>query len=73
MTDKILKSRENRLRRKAEHQGLTLSKCRLRDEDAPGCGLYALLNARGKSVSGAGFTLSLDAVESYLKAKKGEK
>lgn len=69
-TPAALKARENALRRKAERFGLTLSKCRLRDLDAPGCGLYALLNARGKSVSGSGFTLSLDAVEPYLKARR---
>lgn len=53
-TDKV---RENRLRRMAARQGLTLQKSRLRDPRAIGYGLYQLGDRQG---------LTLDQVEKQL-------
>ncbi len=40
----MTKAEENRLRRVAERQGLTLRKSRSRDPRVPGYGLYALID-----------------------------
>lgn len=53
-TDKV---RENRLRRMATRQGLTLQKSRLRDPRAIGFGRYQLGDREG---------LTLDQVEKHL-------
>lgn len=67
------KSRETRLRRMAERQGLRLVKSRLRDPHAIGFGCYALLDAStGGNVLPDGFgptgqpNWTLDEVEDYL-------
>ena len=61
------RARENRLRRRAARQGLTLSRTRRRDPAALDYGLYALLDANtGNLVSREGpisiYTLTLDDV-----------
>jgi hypothetical protein len=63
------KVRENRLRRMAERQGLTLQKSRLRDVRAIGYGTYQLADSAGAVVasgSPAGYGLDLDGVEKEL-------
>ena len=57
------RTEEARLRRKAERQGLILKKCRRRDPDAPGYGLYALVDQRtGLSIYSQPFTHDWDGV-----------
>ena len=51
MNDKDKKVRENRLRRKAARQGLTLTKSRLRDPDAVLYGTYMLMEAGDHTVA----------------------
>jgi hypothetical protein len=64
------KARENRARRAAERQGLTLVKSRRRDPHALGYGTYMLVNSRTGGVVAAGsegaYGLTLDEVEDYL-------
>jgi hypothetical protein len=63
------KVRENRLRRMAARQGLTLEKSRRRDDWAVDFGKYRLVDDRNIVVVGASqhaFELSLDEVETYL-------
>ena len=64
------KVRENRLRRKAERQGLILQKSRLRDPQAVGYGTYRLVDAATNSVevwgSQSGYGLTLDEIEAAL-------
>ena len=64
------KVRENRLRRKADRQGLRLIKSRRRDPDAIDFGGYMLADIQtGGAVLGSGHFLyqaDLDEVESYL-------
>lgn len=64
------KVRENRLRRMAERQGLTLQKSRLRDPRAIGFGTYQLVNTATNSIeafgSPNGFGLDLDEIEKAL-------
>jgi hypothetical protein len=63
VTNNTAKAAENRLRRKAERQGLTLRKSRLRDPHATGYGLWYLVkNPSGKPV----LTGTLDDIEAYL-------
>lgn len=68
------KSRENRARRAAERQGLTLSRSRRRDPRALGYGTYGLADARtGALVLGddlTGFGFDLDAIERYLDGER---
>jgi hypothetical protein len=70
MKDMTEKTRENRLRRMADRQGLRLMKCRKRDPRALGFGRYALLNVENNTVAaGAGRfgpELTIDEVEEYL-------
>ena len=69
LKDSKLKVRENRLRRMAHRQGLSLWLSRRRDENAVDYGLYALTGARGP-VHAQGpisfYALDLDEVEEYL-------
>lgn len=59
------KVRENRLRRMASRQGLTLSRSRRRDRRALDYGLYWLSDTSGSNVTSAA-GISLDDVERYL-------
>ena len=69
-TDKV---RENRLRRAAQRQGLTLAKSRRRDPRAYDWGTYMLVDAQTGAVvaSGArsGYMMSLDDIEAELKGE----
>jgi len=69
MTDED-KVRENRLRRAAQRQSLTLVKSRRRDERATDYGTYMLLDTQTSGVvaSGlqSGYGLTLDEVETAL-------
>jgi hypothetical protein len=66
-TDKV---RENRLRRAAQRQGLTLMKCRRRDTRAYDYGTYMLIDPLTNTVvayGGSGtYGLSLDDIETAL-------
>lgn len=73
MTTTADKTRETRLRRMAERQGLRLVKSRLRDPNAIGFGKYTLLDAstNGNALpDGYGPTgqpnWTLDEIEDYL-------
>ena len=57
------KVRENRLRRMADRQGLTLRKSPRRDPRALDYGVYRLVNDRDRVVAES---TDLDAIESYL-------
>ena len=68
VTDKDTKARENRLRRAAERQGLTLEKCRYRDHRALGYGTYRLVQ-NGYVIAfdaASGYGLNLDEIEACL-------
>jgi len=64
------KIRENRLRRAAQRQGLTLAKSRRRDPRATDYGTYMLTDTSTNTVVAhggqSGYGLSLDEVESAL-------
>ena len=66
------KTRENRLRRKADRQGLKLMKSPRRDTDAIDYGMYALVNVEGGGAIHPHGPVSvfaifdLDEVETYL-------
>lgn len=64
------KVRENKVRRAAERQGLTLQKSRRRDPRAYDFGRYILVDGRSTAVVVGGgdlsFTADLDEVEAYL-------
>ena len=62
-TDKV---RENRLRRMAERQGLSLVKCRRRDPRAVGFGRYALVKQNTTVDADTSYDQTLDDVEEYL-------
>ncbi|MHB8297969.1 MAG: hypothetical protein ACYDDW_05245 [Dermatophilaceae bacterium] len=66
-TDKV---RENRLRRAAQRQGLTLAKSRRRDTRATDYGTYMLVDPSTNAVVAhggqSGYGLSLDEIESAL-------
>ena len=70
--ERVEKVRENRLRRKAERQGLKLIKSRRRDEDALDFGLYTLIDPdtggtlHPHHALGSPYALDLDDVEVYL-------
>jgi hypothetical protein len=80
MTDTAVKTRETRLRRMAERQGLRLEKSRRRDPRALGYGTYALVQEPPVTTGGAslrervlvagdpntGYGLDLDDVERWL-------
>ena len=72
MTDKV---RQNRLRRMAERQGLSLAKSRRRDPNALDFGGYMLVDATTNAVVAGGspgpYSLTLDEVEAWLTAPKG--
>jgi len=65
------KTRETRLRRMAERQGLRLTKSRRRDERALDYGTYGLVDAWTNSLEvgdpNTGYGLSIDEVENALK------
>lgn len=68
------KTRENRLRRKADRMGLRLVKARSRDSDAIDYGCYFLADiGSGGAVFGMGPIgrpeASLDEIEDYLKGE----
>lgn len=71
MTDKV---RQNRLRRMAERQGLSLTKSRRRDPNALDFGGYMLVDSATNTVVAGSvpvpFSLSLDEVEAWLTAPK---
>ena len=64
------KVRENRLRRAAARQGLTLQKCKRKDPRAIGYGTYQLADATTGTLvawgSQSGYGMSLDDVERAL-------
>lgn len=63
------KTREIRLRRSAQRQGLALHKSRLRDPRAIGYGLFNLSDESNRIVAGGdagGYSMSLDEIEIYL-------
>ncbi|MFE0532042.1 hypothetical protein ACFW0V_31015 [Micromonospora parva] len=68
--DSATKVRENRLRRAARRQGLTLEKSRSRDPKALDFGTYHLRDESGKVIAKGGtraaYGLSLDQVEEQL-------
>lgn len=70
MVEPSAKTRESRLRRMAERQGLALQKSRRRDPRASGYGTYQLVDVhRNTLVAGdpaAGYGLDLDDVERWL-------
>jgi hypothetical protein len=70
MTDQQRKVLENRLRRAASRQGLTLEKSRLRDPRAIGYGTYMLTDQDNGNVvlkgSERGYGLCLQEVAQYL-------
>jgi len=62
-------SREARLRRAADRQGLRLAKCRRRDPRAIGYGTYMLVDQNNNIVAGdsqKGYGMDLDAIEKAL-------
>lgn len=64
-----LKIRENKARRAADRQRLSLQKNRSRDPRAAGYGTWQLVDSAGKIVAGDpvwGYGLSLDEVEQAL-------
>ncbi len=68
------KTRETRLRRQAERQGLRLQKSPRRDPRARDFGTYQLVDARegwvvAEQMTGQGFGMSLDDVEEWLNGK----
>ncbi|MBB3770984.1 hypothetical protein FHS55_001579 [Angulomicrobium tetraedrale] len=73
MVDKV---RENRLRRKAQRQGLRLEKSRRRDPDALDHGGWMLIDIASNAIvfgSGAApYRADLDAVEAYLTGGRRE-
>jgi hypothetical protein len=70
ITMSIDKVRENRVRRKAERQGLTLARSRRRDPDARDFGGYMLIDAQTNAVAAGGdphaYSLTLDEAEAWL-------
>ena len=68
--DTAEKTRETRLRRMAERQGLALHKSRRRDWRALDFGTYGLYDARNNTLevgdSSTGFGLTIDEVEASL-------
>lgn len=63
--DQAEKVRENRLRRMAQRQGLTLTRSRRRDPRALDFGLYWLTDASGANVTPEQ-GIDIDAVEAFL-------
>jgi len=68
--DENEKVRENRLRRMAQRQGLSLVKSRRRDHRAVDFGTYMLVDSARNAVayapSSQGFGADLDDIEKYL-------
>ncbi len=70
--NRILKSKENVLRRMAERRGYKLARCKRRDPFALGFGLYALTDvARGNVpltpvIGGSPYSETLDQIERRL-------
>lgn len=63
------KTREIRLRRAAERQGMTLHKSRVRDPRAIGYGLFHVADGNNNVLAGGGllgFSMNLDEIEVYL-------
>jgi hypothetical protein len=74
MTDTAVKSRENKLRRKARRLGYRLEKSRRFDPDAVDYGLFALIDPHGKAVNPPlpgkfKHSWTIDQVEGFLKGK----
>ena len=67
-SDTSTKVRENRLRRMADRQGLTVEKCRRRDPRAIGFATYRVVASDGSVVAGDEheYGLDLDGVEAFL-------
>jgi hypothetical protein len=63
------KIRENRLRRMAARQGLSLTKTRRRDRRALDYGRWRIADASGAVVAG-GEDLTADEVEAYLTGRR---
>jgi hypothetical protein len=66
--DQDEKIKENRLRRRATTQGLTLVKTNRKDRRAVGYGKFWVLDPYNRTLVGAG--LSLDEVEALLDGKE---
>jgi hypothetical protein len=63
------KARENRLRRKAQRQGLELRRNKIRDTDAPGYGMYQLWRTSTRGLAkpvGGNVWRDLDGIERQL-------
>lgn len=60
------KVRENRLRRMAERQGLSLSRSRRRDPRAVDYGMYWLSNRSSNTLESPEAGMTLDEVEAFL-------
>lgn len=60
------KARENRVRRMAERQGLSLRRSRRRDPYATGFGNYWLVDEQDIQIIGDRSGVSLDEIEEYL-------
>jgi hypothetical protein len=64
------KVRENRIRRAAQRQGLTLTKSRRRDARATDFGTFMLIDEQTNAVVASGsqysYGMDLDAVEAFL-------
>ncbi len=64
------KIRENRLRRMAERQGLTLTKSRRRDQRALDYGRWHIIEAATGNVVIGGDGFTTDEVEAYLTGER---
>lgn len=73
------KYRENRLRRVADRQGLTISRSRVRDPQAKDFGLYAVINViKGTTVNPSLdnrwlHSWTLDEAEDYIYSGKADR
>jgi len=73
MDDTEFKVRENRARRAAQRQGLTLTKSRRRDPRAIDFGGYMLVSGNNAVEFGAhpnAFSASLDEIETFLQGDR---
>ena len=68
----MAKSDEIRVRRILERRGLRLERCRRRDPEAAGFGLYRVTTAAGVPLTGDGYTMTLERAEAWCeKSRRG--
>lgn len=65
-SDAAFKVRENRLRRMAKRQGLTLVKSRIRDQRAIGYGMWFVVDPSNNTLQTSEHGMNIDEVENYL-------